>query len=419
MNPFAPSQTRILRLLINLFLARFSPQDIERATRVPLRIGVAGDADLIEGFKELLVGGAVSKDEPFPSLSLHPLPADERSHHWHILEDCQSVVVLLQREHLLGDTLYRIKDALPKKIPSLFVAVGQVEPWLRYEVGEIARELKLGGFVWVDDLTESGAKPLLREFIKVAGGSELALARKLPAIRDFVAGRIIARTARQNLFIAMASALPSSIPWVGPIIGLLGVSSEIIFLTSNQIKMVLQVACVYGMEPDVQSRAGELLSIAGGAFGWRALSRELVGLIPLIGPGVKGSVAFAGTSATGEAARWYYRNGQMMSAEERKRIFDEALAKGTELTEKVKEMLPATAVKAVEEWSAKEADELEKIEDQQETHAAEAEAQSELETAGSEVKIAFLAEEESEENSSQNSGASSKKTPRPRSKKKE
>lgn len=338
-----PGSTRLVRLIANLFMARFSPADIDRVARTPLRIGVAGDGALVQRFRDLTVLGRLAQDVPFPTLSLHALPADDPAQHWHLLDDCQVVVVLLRRDDLIGDVVYRVKEALPAKVTAVWAGVGAVEPWLRGEIDDIAADLKIGPFIWIDALEAETARPLLRQIVRTLGGYELAVARKMPLFRDLVAARIIGRTSRQNLMIAMASALPSSLPWIGPIVGLLGVTAEIIFLTSNQLRMVLQLASVYDQDMRVAERLKELLPVTGGAFGWRALSRELVGFIPAIGPGIKGSIAYAATHATGEAARWLYKTGTHMDAEERRRIYEEALVKGETLSGAVADLLPALA----------------------------------------------------------------------------
>ena len=51
------------------------------------------------------------------------------------------------------------------------------------------------------------------------------------------------------------------------------------------------------------SRAFELLGVVGAGMGFRAVARELLGVIPIAGWAVKGAIAYAGTRAIGEAAR--------------------------------------------------------------------------------------------------------------------
>ena len=49
-----------------------------------------------------------------------------------------------------------------------------------------------------------------------------------------------------------------------------------------------------------------MLGVVGAAFGFRAVARELLDLVPVAGWAAKGAVAFAGTKAVGEAARRRY-----------------------------------------------------------------------------------------------------------------
>ena len=61
----------------------------------------------------------------------------------------------------------------------------------------------------------------------------------------------------------------------------------------------------YGQEID-RERALELLGVVGAGFGFRAVARELLDLVPVAGWAVKGAVAYAGTRAIGEAAVRYF-----------------------------------------------------------------------------------------------------------------
>ena len=75
-------------------------------------------------------------------------------------------------------------------------------------------------------------------------------------------------------------------------------------LTLNQIRMVLRICAAYGLEVDGQ-RAPELVATIGAGLGFRALARELLDFVPVLGWVVKGAVAFTGTRALGEAAVRY------------------------------------------------------------------------------------------------------------------
>jgi len=78
-------------------------------------------------------------------------------------------------------------------------------------------------------------------------------------------------------------------------------ASDTAFLTANQVRMAFLIAAACGKEVGYSQRAAEILSIAAGAFGWRALARELAGKIPF-GAGIipKGAIAYAGTFVVGK-----------------------------------------------------------------------------------------------------------------------
>jgi uncharacterized protein (DUF697 family) len=68
---------------------------------------------------------------------------------------------------------------------------------------------------------------------------------------------------------------------------------------------VLRIALAYGEQID-NRRAVELIGVVGAGFGFRAVARELLDLIPVAGWAVKGAIAYSGTKAIGEAAVRYF-----------------------------------------------------------------------------------------------------------------
>jgi uncharacterized protein (DUF697 family) len=137
----------------------------------------------------------------------------------------------------------------------------------------------------------------------------LALGRRFPAFRPVVAERLIRETSRVNAQFAFLSNLPANLPLVG---GLAGDVADLAVLTKNQALLVFKLAGVHGR--DVQDRvslAMEIAPIVGGAFVWRTLARSLLGLLPTaIGGLPKAVVAYGGTYAVGEMARYYYSTGR-------------------------------------------------------------------------------------------------------------
>jgi uncharacterized protein (DUF697 family) len=127
-----------------------------------------------------------------------------------------------------------------------------------------------------------------------------ALAGKLPAIRRLVAERIVEQFARQNGVLGAAVFIPGA---------------DLPVMTLNQIRMVLRLAGAYGEELD-RERAVEILGVVGAGLGFRAVARQLVGVVPVAGWAVKGAVGYAGTKALGAAAIRYFESGGLAAATE-------------------------------------------------------------------------------------------------------
>jgi uncharacterized protein (DUF697 family) len=158
----------------------------------------------------------------------------------------------------------------------------------------------------------------------------LPLARQYPAFRRPVVERTIHAVARENALFAVATALPDVIPSLIELPWAFGeFASDTAFLTANQIRMAFMIATAYGRDAGFIDQKGAVLSIAAGAFGWRALARELVGKIPFGGGLIpKGAIAYAGTFLVGRALEQYYRGNGEMSRSQRRTVYREALEHG-------------------------------------------------------------------------------------------
>jgi hypothetical protein len=110
-------------------------------------------------------------------------------------------------------------------------------------------------------------------------------------------------------------------------------ASDTMFLTANQMRMAFQIAAACGSEPGFARQKGELLTIGAGAFGWRAIARELVSHIPLGGGLIpKGAIAYAGTYVVGKGLEFYYYGSRQPTPEDRKRLYQEGLEHGRQYT---------------------------------------------------------------------------------------
>lgn len=182
-----------------------------------------------------------------------------------------------------------------------------------------------GGFRFLWQQPEHTVKEIVRDREDL----ELQLARTFPPFRKPVTDRIIRTVARENAMFALATALPDivpffSIPWaVGEF------ASDTAFLTANQIRMTFLLGAASNRAIGYSEQRNEIGSIVAGAFGWRAMARELVGYIPLGGGLIpKAAIAYAGTRVVGLSLERFYRIGYGLTRAERRVAYEQAFERG-------------------------------------------------------------------------------------------
>jgi uncharacterized protein (DUF697 family) len=176
------------------------------------------------------------------------------------------------------------------------------------------------------------------EFIEALGkiairhaDRRILLAARVHSFRSPVTNQLSHEWAFKNAKTAAISALPGGIPltdWLMPATSV----GDLYILTKNQIILLLEIAACYGRPPRLRATLKELLPVVGGAFGWRAIARELIGLVPGgIGVAVKAAVAYAGTYSVGRAAAYYYAgDGKVMSKRRLETVYRRSLMDGFE-----------------------------------------------------------------------------------------
>jgi hypothetical protein len=171
------------------------------------------------------------------------------------------------------------------------------------------------------------------EILQVREDLELALARSFYPFRRPVVDRIITSVARENAIFAVASALPNVVPSLLEVPWALGeFASDTAFITMNQVRMAFQVAAASDKLVGYDKQLVEVMSIAAGAFGWRALARELVGFIPLGGGLIpKGAIAFAATYVLGKGLEHFHGVGYGYTRVQRRDAYQVAYARGKDL----------------------------------------------------------------------------------------
>jgi uncharacterized protein (DUF697 family) len=162
---------------------------------------------------------------------------------------------------------------------------------------------------------------------------ELSLARSFPVFRQAVAHKIIHRVSKENGMLALVTALPNVIPSFIDLPWAVGeFATDTAFLTMNQIRMALMMAAVYDRPIGYAEQKASIAAIAAGAFGWRAIARELVGKIPLGGGLIpKAAIAYAGTWVVGTGLDKTYRTGVGYTRNEMREAWTHAMTRGREI----------------------------------------------------------------------------------------
>jgi hypothetical protein len=158
------------------------------------------------------------------------------------------------------------------------------------------------------------------------------LALHVLPFREEVSRRMVKKVAKENALFSLATALPDIVPFISLPWALGEFASDTAFLTVNQIRMAFLLAAANDRDIGYHEQRGEIASIIVGAFGWRALARELVGKIPWGGGLVpKAAIAYAGTRVVGLSLERYYRLGKAYTRAERRLAYEDALERGKHL----------------------------------------------------------------------------------------
>ena len=163
----------------------------------------------------------------------------------------------------------------------------------------------------------------------------LALARHFAPFRRPVINEVMFSVSKENALFSLATALPNIVPNLVELPWAIGeFASDTAFLTMNQIRMAFLIAAASDSLIGYREQKTEIASILTGAFGFRAIARELVGKIPFGGGLIpKAAVAFAGTYVVGLSLERYHRVGYGLTRDERRREYEQALSHGRTVAE--------------------------------------------------------------------------------------
>jgi uncharacterized protein (DUF697 family) len=197
-----------------------------------------------------------------------------------------SVLIHILAGTLTGDDETLLRDATRARLPAIAVVPGtrDAPTHVPYVLDE--------NLVPVESGTSFPVEAIARRVARVLGEAATPLAARLPVLRDEVCEELIRRSSRRNAVVGVVVFVPGA---------------DLPIMTVNQIRLVLRIADAYGFEID-RERLPEVLAVIGSAFGFRALARKTIGLVPLVGWAVKGAIGYTGTRAIGEAAVRYFES---------------------------------------------------------------------------------------------------------------
>lgn len=175
----------------------------------------------------------------------------------------------------------------------------------------------------------------------------LALSRHFLPFRKTVSEKIISSICNENVMFSITTSLPNIMPSMLSLPFAVGeFASDTAFLTVNQLRMAFLLAGAHDHPVGYRQQKAQVASVIAGAFGWRAIAREVVSKIPF-GGGVigKAGISYAGTWVVGRSLERLYRVGGNLTYGERKKMYSEGLERGKQIAEKFMAAFRAARVK--------------------------------------------------------------------------
>jgi len=169
----------------------------------------------------------------------------------------------------------------------------------------------------------------------------MPLARSFAPFRDTFVQKVIGATSRENTMFSLATALPDVIPSLIELPWAVAeFASDTAFLTMNQIRMSFQIAGASDREVGYMEQKSEIAALIGGAFGWRAIARQIVGKVPFGGGLIgKAAIAYAGTKVVGLSLDKFYSIGYSYVRDEREALYADAYRQGKKVAFKILSLL--------------------------------------------------------------------------------
>jgi uncharacterized protein (DUF697 family) len=283
----------------------------------PFRFLLCGDPGLVAEFRMLLLWARPDQNVPDDAVATLETIDPER---WPTVAgpDVRAIIFLGRP----GDTAGARLDLLqPLRLPIFALTVDGITPPAQQPLaapsgGQIAE------YVVARLDRESLRGRLFPHLIERCKGIEIAVGRRLPALRETVVSKLTRDAASSALKVSAASAVVDNVPLLGIVLGMVVSAGDMVAITGIQVVLMMQIGAIYGKDPDV-GRVWDMLPVVGGGLGWRALSRELAGFVPVAGVAIKGAIAYAGTIVVGEGAGFFYEHGYHMTKTQAGQLYEE------------------------------------------------------------------------------------------------
>ena len=285
-------------------------------TRRPFRFFLCGDPALVSELRATLLSGHEDALVPLDAAAtLETIDPVRRP--TIVASDARCVIFLGRSGDAAGARLdLLVTLGLPVYVVTVDPAAEPQMPLLAPAAG------KLGDYVMPGLDREALRGRLFVHLIDCCKGIEVAVARRLPALRETVAAKLTRDAASNALKVAAASAVIDHVPILGLALGAVASAGDMVAITAIQVSLLTNIGAAYGKDPDMAS-VWEMLPIVGGGLGWRALARELSGFIPIAGIAIKSGIAFAGTIVVGEGITFFYEHGRHMSKAQAASVYEE------------------------------------------------------------------------------------------------
>ena len=177
--------------------------------------------------------------------------------------------------------------------------------------------------------------------IELVPDNLLGLGRFFPLFRAPIAHYMINDACFTNAAYSFSTGLAEIIP----ILGIPIVLTDMVILTKNQLFMVYKLGLTFGFSTRWQDYVAEFGSVLGSGFVWRQLARSVIGLIPFWGIAPKTAIAYAGTYVVGNAVLQWYLTGRHLSKQQMRRVYDQALSRGKDVTHRLADKRPKLRLK--------------------------------------------------------------------------